>query len=51
LALLEFDCVSFAYPGAVTRSLDQISFTMREGEYLVVCGESGCGKTTLLRNA
>jgi len=43
--------VSFAYPGAVTRSLDQISFTMREGEYLVVCGESGCGKTTLLRNA
>ena len=49
MALLRFDKVSFAYPDAARRALDEVSFTMEEGEYIVVCGESGCGKTTLLR--
>lgn len=51
MALLRFDKVSFAYPDAAKRALDEVSFTMEEGEYIVVCGESGCGKTTLLRQA
>lgn len=51
MALLRFDKVSFAYPDAARRALDEVSFTMEEGEYIVVCGESGCGKTTLLRQA
>jgi len=51
MALLRFDKVSFAYPDAERRALDEVSFTMEEGEYIVVCGESGCGKTTLLRQA
>lgn len=51
MALLRFDKVSFAYPDAQKRALDQVSFSMEEGEYIVVCGESGCGKTTLLRQA
>ena len=51
MALLRFESVSFAYPGAKRRALDQVSFSMERGEYLVVCGESGCGKTTLLRLA
>lgn len=51
MALLRFDKVSFAYPDAKMRALDQVSFSMEEGEYIVVCGESGCGKTTLLRQA
>ena len=29
--------------------LDHISFDVKEGEFLSVLGESGCGKTTLLR--
>ncbi len=49
MAFLRFDSLSFAYPGADRRALDQVSFSMEEGEYMVVCGESGCGKTTLLR--
>ena len=49
--LLEFDRVSFAYPDSAFRALDQVSFTMEESEYIVICGESGCGKTTMLRNA
>ena len=51
MALLQFESVSFAYPEADKRALDRVSFSMEEGEYLVVCGESGCGKTTLLRMA
>lgn len=51
MAFLRFDSVSFAYPDADRRALDQVSFSMEPGEYLVVCGESGCGKTTLLRQA
>ena len=51
MAILRFDAVSFAYPDAKKRALNQLSFSMEEGEYLIVCGESGCGKTTLLRLA
>lgn len=51
MAVLRFESVSFAYPQAKKRALDRISFSMEQGEYLVVCGESGCGKTTLLRLA
>ena len=49
MAFLRIDKLSFAYPDARTRALDEISFSVDKGEYLVVCGESGCGKTTLLR--
>lgn len=51
MAILRFEAVSFAYPDADKCALRQLSFSMEEGEYLVVCGESGCGKTTLLRLA
>lgn len=51
MAILQLEGVSFAYPNSKRRVIDQISFSMEEGEYVVVCGESGCGKTTLLRLA
>ena len=49
MALLRFDGLSFAYPYATRRTLQNVSFEMAEGEYLVLCGPSGCGKTTLLK--
>ena len=40
---------SFTYPQQKTPALQDISLTVQKGEFLVLCGSSGCGKTTLLR--
>ncbi len=41
--------LSFKYPTRESRALDNISLTVNSGEFIVLCGKSGCGKTTLLR--
>ena len=51
MALLRFEHLSFSYPLADTRALDDVSLAIHKGEYVVLCGPSGCGKTTLLRHA
>jgi NitT/TauT family transport system ATP-binding protein len=40
---------SFAAAAGRTTAIDDVSFTLKEGELLSVVGPSGCGKTTLLR--
>lgn len=50
VALLEFDGVSFCYPHSAHKVLQKVSFSVEEGEFVVLCGASGCGKTTLLRH-
>ena len=47
-AVLEFDRVSFTYPGAERPVLENISFRLMKGETLAVIGGTGSGKTTLL---
>jgi energy-coupling factor transport system ATP-binding protein len=47
--ILQIENLSFRYPGSERNAIEQVSFSVRSGEFLVVCGESGCGKTTLLR--
>lgn len=42
--------LSFSYPGSQTPALRNIRLTIRQGEYIAVCGRSGSGKTTLLRH-
>lgn len=41
--------LSFTYPQMKTKALDDVSFSVKKGEFCVICGQSGCGKTTLLR--
>lgn len=39
--------LSFVYPGAEDKTLDDISFSINEGESVAIVGESGSGKSTL----
>ena len=41
--------LSFTYPNRCDKALDNINFTVNQGEFVLLCGKSGCGKTTLLR--
>ena len=47
--MIEFRNVSFAYPDSAEGSLKNISLTIPDGQYVLLCGRSGCGKTTLTR--
>jgi ATP-binding cassette subfamily B protein len=47
-AVLQFDHVSFRYPGAEQPVLSDVSFTVRAGETLAIIGSTGSGKTTLM---
>ncbi len=45
-----FKNLTFSYPESEEKALDGVSFSIHEGEFLILCGPSGCGKSTLLRH-
>ncbi|HEV7743561.1 MAG TPA: ATP-binding cassette domain-containing protein [Pyrinomonadaceae bacterium] len=47
--LVEFNDVSFAHTTAAAPIISHLSFSVQQGETLVLLGESGCGKTTTLK--
>ena len=46
---LEFQDVSFSYPGAKSHALKNVSFQLTPGQSLALVGENGSGKTTLIK--
>ena len=47
--MIEFQDVSFSYPDSADGGLKNISLTIPDGQCVLLCGRSGCGKTTLTR--
>ena len=48
MPILEFQHVSKVYHNS-TKALDDLSFSVEEGEFLSIIGPSGAGKSTILR--
>jgi ATP-binding cassette subfamily B protein len=46
---VEFEDVTFHYPGSPTAALKEISFTVSAGQVVGIVGRSGSGKTTITR--
>ena len=47
--MIEFQDVSSSYPDSADGGLKNISLTIPDGQCVLLCGRSGCGKTTLTR--
>lgn len=50
MALFAIKDLDFTYPDAGVPAIQKINFSIEQGEFMVICGKSGCGKTTLLRH-
>ena len=49
MSLLRVENLSFRYNKEGTDILNNVSFSVEKGEFLVLCGSSGSGKTTLVK--
>lgn len=47
--MVKIENVSFSYAGDKSGGIKNINLNISKGEFIVLCGESGCGKTTITR--
>lgn len=50
MKIIEAENFSFRYKNSISNVIENISFSVNEGELVLVCGATACGKTTLLKN-
>ena len=46
---IEFSNVTFRYPATTSNAIEDVSFRIRQGEYVAFVGPSGSGKSTIYR--
>ena len=49
MAVVTLENICKRYPGGDQHAVDDVSFTVADGEFMVLLGPSGCGKSTTLR--
>lgn len=49
MELFKIDNLSFSYDKSIRPSIKNINLSIRQGDFLVICGTSGSGKSTLVR--
>lgn len=49
MEIFRIENLSFSYPNSDFKAIEDVNLSVNSGEFVVLCGKSGCGKTTLLR--
>ena len=49
MEILKIENLSFSYPRCEEKAIENISFSVERGDFVTVCGATGCGKSTLMR--
>ena len=49
MAIIDIRNLSFSYPTQESKAIDDITLSIKEGEFILICGKTGCGKSTLIR--
>lgn len=49
MEILNIKDLSFSYPKQDEKAIEIADFSVNQGDFVLLCGKSGCGKTTLLK--